>query len=94
MGMTTPESPSSSHDNGPQPLVELMAEHSLKPNHLVEASMKQVELTSGLTHKMISRAMKGRKLTPKVRLRIVDALNLAAGTNYGPRELFNYLKQR
>ena len=71
-----------------------MAEHGLKPNDLVEASMKQVELTSGLTHKMVNRAMKGRKLTPKVRLRMVDALNLAAGTDYGPRDLFNYLKER
>ena len=94
MPMVNPESPSNVHDHGPQPLGDLMAEHELKPNDLVEASMQQVELTSGLTHKMISRAIKGRKLTPKVRLRIVDALNLAAGTNYGPRDLFNYLKAR
>ena len=71
-----------------------MAKHDLKPNDLVEASMKQVELTSGLTHKMVSRAMKGRKLTPKVRLRMVAALNLVAQTDYGPRDLFNYLKER
>lgn len=92
--MTTPESPTSQHDNGPQPLGDLMAEHGLKPNDLVEASMSQVELTSGLTHKMVSRAAKGRRLTPKVRLRIVEALNLAAGTSYGPRDVFNYLRER
>ena len=43
---------------------------------------------------MLSRAVKGRKLTPKVRLRVVEALNLAAGTSYGPRDAFNYLRKR
>ena len=90
--MTEHEPSPDSHDHGPQPLGDLMVEHGLKPNDLVEASLAQVELTSGLTHKMISRAVRGRKLTPKVRLRIVAALNAAASTSYGPRDVFNYLK--
>ena len=71
-----------------------MAEHGLKPNDVVEASKQLVDLTSGLTHKMLRRAVKGRKLTPKVRLRVIEALNLAAGTSYGPRDAFNYLRER
>ena len=42
---------------GPQPISGLLAELNLKPHDLVAASTQQ------LTHKMVSRACKGRRLT-------------------------------
>lgn len=75
-----------SRDHGPQPLVGLMAKHELEPKHLVEASTDQ------LTFKMVSRAMKGRQLTPRVRDRVVDALNVAAAGTYLARDVFSYLR--
>jgi hypothetical protein len=43
-------------NKGPQPIVELMQQYDLKPNDLVDASAEQ------LTHKMVARAMKGRRI--------------------------------
>ncbi|MEI8175301.1 MAG: hypothetical protein WCG78_00345 [Candidatus Omnitrophota bacterium] len=71
-------------DLGPQPVAGLMAEHGLKSHDLVEHSTRQ------LTHKMVSRAVKGRRLTPNIQRKIMDALNKAAGKEYGLKELFNY----
>ncbi|NLT76571.1 MAG: hypothetical protein GXX98_08625, partial [Planctomycetes bacterium] len=45
---------------GPQPIERIMAEHHLKPHDLVAASTEQI------THKMVARACKGRRLTPNV----------------------------
>ncbi len=72
------------NDLGPQPVAGLMAEYGLKPNDLVRSSTEQ------LTHKMVSRACKGRRLTPNIRHKIVNALNKAAGKEYGLKDLFNY----
>jgi recombinational DNA repair protein (RecF pathway) len=72
------------NDLGLQPLSRLMAEHGLKPNDLVCNSTEQ------LTHKMVSRAVKGRRLTPNVQRKVLDALNKAAGKEYGLKDLFNY----
>jgi len=69
---------------GPQPLAEIMAGLGLKPNDLVSNSTEQ------LTHKMVSRAVKGRRLTPKIQYRILSALNKAAGKEHGLKDLFNY----
>ena len=72
------------NDLGVQPITELMAEHGLKPNDLVRNSTEQ------LTHKMVSRAVKGRRLTPNIRRKILNALNKAAGKEYESKDLFNY----
>ncbi|OQW96340.1 MAG: hypothetical protein BWK77_05210 [Verrucomicrobia bacterium A1] len=69
---------------GPQPIAQIMAEHGLKPHDLVAASTEQ------LTHKMVSRACKGRRLTPNVRLKVLHALNRAAGKMYAMEQLFTY----
>ena len=69
---------------GPQPIIELMAKHSLKPHDLVAAS------TTQLTHKMVTRACKGRKLTSNATAKVLNAINLATGKNYLPDDLFNY----
>lgn len=71
-------------DLGEQPIAKIMALHGLKPGDLVENSTKQ------LTYKMISRAVKGRRLTPNVKYKILDALNAAAKKNYAMKDLFNY----
>jgi len=71
-------------DLGPQPISRILAEHNLKPHNLVAASTQQ------LTHKMVARACKGRRLTPNTQSKILNALNIAAGKNYSLGDLFNY----
>ena len=72
------------HDLGPQPVAKLMAEHGLKPHDLVCNSTEQ------LTHKMISRAVKGRRLTPNIQRKVLKALNKTAGKEYQLKDVFNY----
>ena len=69
---------------GEQPIAQIMQKHELKPQNLVAAS------TEHLTHKMVGRACKGRRLTPNVKAKVCNALNKAAGTSYAIKELFNY----
>ena len=69
---------------GEQPLARIMVDHGLKARDLVSISTQQ------LTHKMVSRARKGRRLTPNVKLKIRGALNKSTGKNYSLKELFNY----
>ena len=71
-------------DLDPQPIAAILAQRNLKPHDLVAASTQQ------LTHKMVSRACKGRRLTLNVQSKVLNALNLAAGQNYSLRDLFNY----
>ena len=72
------------YDLGPQPVAKIMAEHGFKPTDLVRNSTEQ------LTHKMVSRAVKGRRLTPNIQQKIINALNKAAGKEYELKDLFNY----
>jgi len=74
----------SQNDLGLQPITGLMVEHGLKPNDLVRNSSEQ------LTHKMVGRAVKGRRLTPGIQRKILNALNKATGKEYGLKDLFNY----
>ena len=69
---------------GEQPLARILVDHGLKARDLVSISTQQ------LTHKMVSRARKGRRLTPNVKLKIREALNKSTGKNYSLEELFNY----
>jgi hypothetical protein len=71
-------------DLGPQPIAKIMAERGLKPNDLVSNSTEQ------LTHKMVSRAAKGRRLTLHVQAKILNAVNRAAKEHYSLKDLFNY----
>ena len=71
-------------NHGEQPIARLMAEHALKPANLVAAS------TEHITFKMVTRACKGRRLTPHVQSKILRALNQAAGQKYGRTDLFSY----
>ena len=72
------------NDLGLQPFAGLMTEHGLKHNDLVRNS------TGQLTHKMVSRAVKGRRLTPNIQHKIINALNKAVGKEYELKDLFNY----
>jgi len=69
---------------GEQPIARIMAELPLKPHDLVAASTQQI------THKMVARACKGRRLTPNVQAKILNALNAATGRHYPLGDLFNY----
>jgi transposase len=71
-------------DLGEQPLAKIMAEHGFKPHDLVASSTEQI------THKMVSRAVKGRRLNLKIQYRLLNALNKAANKQYVLKDLFNY----
>lgn len=69
---------------GEQPIAQLMAAAGLKPHDLVVASKVQ------MTHKMVSRACKGRRLTLNTQTIVLNALNAATGKTYNLKDLFNY----
>ena len=71
-------------DLGEQPVARLLAALALKHSDLVAASTEQ------LTHKMVARACKGRRLTSNVQAKVWRALNAASGKQYKLAELFNY----
>jgi hypothetical protein len=71
-------------DLGQQPLARLMAERGLKPHDLVAASTEQI------THKMVTRAMKGRRLTRNTMAKVLRAWNLASSSTHDQHELFDY----
>ena len=76
--------PSVERNLGEQPLARLMAEQGLKAQSLVAAS------TEHITFKMVTRACKGRRLTPHVQSKILRALNQAAAKAYARSDLFTY----
>lgn len=69
---------------GPQPIADLIAKHGLKSHDLVAASTEQI------THKMVTRACKGRKLSRRVQLKLVNAINNATEQSYALKDLFTY----
>ncbi len=69
---------------GEQPIAHIMQQHGLQARDLVAAASDQI------TYKMISRACKGRRLTPNVQTKMRQALANASGKQYALTELFNY----
>ena len=69
---------------GIQPLANIMREYALKPCDLRRLSDEQI------THKMVSRAMKGRRLTPHVQQKILNAVNTATQKHFSLTDIFNY----
>lgn len=69
---------------GSQPIARVMAREGLRPHDLVSAS------TGQLTHKMVARACRGRRLTPHVQRRVLEALQRASGRAYVLGDLFTY----
>lgn len=79
--MTTPPE---NRDLGPQPLGELLAARGLERSALVAASTEQ------LTFKQVTRAVQGRWLTPRMRAKVLHALEAATGERFRLDELFAY----
>jgi hypothetical protein len=72
-------------DLGIQPLDALMIKHGLTNHALVAVSTEQ------LSHKVVQKARKGRRLTPKAKTKILNALHLALPElKFAHRDLFNY----
>ena len=71
-------------DLGEQPIARLMASLALSAHDLVAASSAQ------LTHKMVRRACKGRRLTLRTQQKVLDALNARTAGSYGLGDLFDY----
>ncbi|MCB9914824.1 MAG: hypothetical protein H6828_06690 [Planctomycetes bacterium] len=71
-------------DLGEQPLARVLAERGLTAHDLVRASTEQ------LTHKMVARAVKGRRLTPNVQGKVLRALCAASGERFELAQLFDY----
>jgi hypothetical protein len=69
---------------GEQPIAALLTELDLRSHDLVAASTEQI------THKMVTRACKGRRLTPRVQRKIWNALLAATGKQFALDELFDY----
>ncbi len=61
-----------------------MIELGLQNHDLVAASAEQ------LTHKMVQKGRKGRRLTRNIQEKILRALNKASGRSFTLDQLFNY----
>jgi len=71
-------------DLGEQPLSRLMVEKGLKSHDLVAASTEQI------THKMVQRGCKGRRLTRNVKGKLLRAFDKATGETHRLSDLFTY----
>jgi hypothetical protein len=69
---------------GEQPVAKLLERHGLSAHDLVAASAVP------MTHKMVARAVKGRRLTRNTQTIVLNALNRAAGASYVLGDLFTY----
>lgn len=73
------------NDLGTQRLDALMTKHGLSNHALVEASAEQ------LSHKVVQKARKGRRLTSRAKTKILSALHSALPEKkFAHRDLFNY----
>lgn len=70
-------------DLGPQPMAEIMTKLEVTTHDLVQA-------LPGMTHKRVTRACKGRRLTKRSQNKVCQALNKAAHQSFKPSDLFNY----
>ena len=69
---------------GEQPLASLLSDLGLKSHDLVAVSSDQI------THKMVARGCKGRRLTKNVQGKLLRALNGASQRAFILSDLFNY----
>ena len=69
---------------GQQPLDRFMDEADLKNNDLVNCSKE------GLTHKQVSKARKGRRITRRIQIKILEAWNSLKDEDINLDDLFNY----
>ena len=72
-------------DKGAQPLDALLIKLAIKNSELVDHSTEQ------LSHKMVAKGRKGRRLTLNIQMKILKALNARVpDANYTLKDLFNY----
>lgn len=72
-------------EKGVQPLDQILTRLNLKNSDLVENSTKQ------LSHKVVAKGRKGRRLTLKAQSKILKALNTVQTTEkFSLSDLFNY----
>lgn len=69
---------------GEQPIKAIIDEASITTHDLVEAS------TEMITHKMVTKACKGRRLGPNVQNKVLNALNKKTNGEYTLKDTFNY----
>ena len=69
---------------GEQPIAVIMREKGITAHALVQASKVQ------MTHKMVARACKGRKLTANTKNIMLRALQNVTGDTYSFADLFTY----
>jgi len=69
---------------GEQPIASILKEHHLKTHDLVAASEDHI------THKMVTKACKGRRLTKNVQKKIISATNKALEKGFSKEDLFSY----
>ena len=75
-------------DLGEQPIARLLTTLGLSAQDLVAASSEQ------LTHKMVRRACKGRRLTANAQQKVLNALNARTAGSYALADLFAYAVER
>jgi hypothetical protein len=69
---------------GEQPIAKLIQDRGLKTHDLVVASDEHI------THKMVAKACKGRRLTKNIQSKILRAMNKATEQNFSKQDLFTY----
>jgi hypothetical protein len=69
---------------GPQPLDAILQERGLSNHQLV------VHSGGDLTHKVVQKGRKGRRLTRNAQEKILRAINIATASGYSLEEVFNY----
>ncbi len=74
-----------SQEYGCQPLDAIMGSLDLQNHDLVKSSTEQI------THKMVHKARSGRRLTRKVQIKILNALNACqTQRSFTLKEIFTY----
>lgn len=69
---------------GEQPLKTIMDQYELSAKDLLSASCVP------MTHKLVARACKGRRLTNRSKKTVLEALQLATDHVYTMKDIFNY----
>ncbi len=81
----TDKVPEEKIENGTQPLDVILAELGIKNSDLVAKSSEQ------LSHKVVAKARKGRRLTINAKHKILNALNTVQTQKiYKLKDIFNY----
>ncbi|OPZ42153.1 MAG: hypothetical protein BWY94_02209 [Actinobacteria bacterium ADurb.BinA094] len=84
MAEASRRSPAVERNLGEQPIARIMADNHLSRHDLVAVSSLH------LTHKMVARACRGRRLTQNTKEKILQALNRATNRTHAMEELFTY----